>query len=142
VANARRALFSRLPGTHRLLDVREDRLLKDVVADLAVDRGERVIEDKQRGVAVQRACDSQPALLAAGQRRAALADLRLDALRQQREVRLQPGATQNVLQAGIIHLPPEQKVLFDRAAHEERLLRRVADAAHGAHARGRSEARA
>ena len=68
-----------------------ERLLDDRLV-LGVDRGERLVEDQDGGVAEQRAGDGDALALATGQPDAALAHHRLIALRQARDELVGVGA--------------------------------------------------
>ena len=99
-----------------------ERLLDDRLV-LGIDRGERLVEDQDGGVAEQRAGDGDALALATGQPDAALAHHRLIALRQARDELVGVGAAGG--RAQIVQRRPglaEAEVVLDGAVEEVRVL--------------------
>ena len=125
IVASRCAITSGRPALGQL----EQRLL-DHPLGLGVERGGRLIEDQDRRVLEEHAGDREPLLLPAGELDAALADDRVQPIRQAGDHIVQSGPARRVddLRLGCVE-PAVGDVLADRAGEEEDILLDDADLA-------------
>mmetsp|Transcript_27249 Transcript_27249/g.63729 ORF Transcript_27249/g.63729 Transcript_27249/m.63729 type:complete len:661 (-) Transcript_27249:1601-3583(-) len=110
----------------------QDELVEDPVADLGVERAERVVEDERVGLRVDRACDRNARLLPTGQVDPALADLGRVVVGQRLEVVLEAARLDRAPVLLLVPLAAEDDVLAEGLVKDPRRLRDVRDATlHG-----------
>ena len=96
---------------------------------LGIERGGRLVEQEQRRVAQDRARDRDALALAAGERDAALADRRLETLRQAVDEFGRQRKLGGALDLGVARVrPAEADVVGDRRGEDHRVLRHQRDA--------------
>ena len=96
---------------------------EDALLDLGVDGAGGVVHDEQSRPAHQRTRQGEPLPLAAGQRGATLAELRVEALRQRRDESLGLDRAQRRPDVGVRRRLAERDVLAYRVVEQERRLR-------------------
>ncbi|RNE96704.1 hypothetical protein TraAM80_09673, partial [Trypanosoma rangeli] len=109
----------------------------DPLANVGVQRGERVVQEVQLAVGVHRPRETHARLLPPAQVDALLANLGLHPARQQPQVRLQLAHAHRLPQPPGVLRSKEKYILTQRRVHDPWLLRHVRNASRGPHTTAR-----